>query len=135
MKDFTFGSLLAIFSEMLGAGVFWLLVLLALMLIVAFVYVLFKRPRMAPKHRPLRRFIRLSIAAVGAIAAIAAVLTISSSTLTNIGGPIDVMALAAIALLGSAVLMMLVYTLQDLFAIKRSNTHTAAHTANTQQTS
>jgi len=135
MKDFTLGSLLAVFSEMLGAGMFWLLVLLALLLVVAFIYVLFKRPRAAPKHRQLRHFIRLIIAAVGAVAAIAAVLAISSSTLANIGGPIDVMALAAIALLGSAVLMMLVYTLQGLFTIKRSSSNTAAHTANTQQTS
>ncbi|MEY8837880.1 DUF5368 family protein, partial [Cribrihabitans sp. XS_ASV171] len=57
---------------------------------------------------------------VGAVAAVAFVLAVTRSSLTDMGGPIDVIVLLGIAVLGAVGLAILVYTLESLLGSRRT---------------
>ena len=86
MKELTLSTLLAVFEEMFGAWLVWGLVALALAVTVTLVMVLVRERRLQA-----RRLILAELAGVvGGIAAVWLVLMVTSSRLTDLGGPIDV---------------------------------------------
>lgn len=116
MKELTLSTLLAVFEEMFGRALFWGLVAAALLVTVLFVLVLVREHRLES-----RRFLRAELTApLGGIAAVAFVFWITNSGPANIGGPIDWVVLAAIALAGGGGLVMASYVLLGLLPRRRS---------------
>ena len=110
MKELTFGTLLAVFQEMFGPALFWVLVAIVLAVTAAFVYVVIRDRAILSS-----RFLRAELwAPVGAVAAVAFVMIVTNSGLGDIGGPIDVITLIGIALAGAGGLTILVYTVAEL---------------------
>ncbi|WP_349357915.1 DUF5368 domain-containing protein [Stappia sp.] len=105
MKDLTFSTILAVFEEIFGPLLFWGLVVAAVAITIAFVYVVVREHRLEGS-----RLLRAELMApVGAIAAILFVQWITSSGFSDIGGPIDVIVLIAIGVTGAIGLTILAY--------------------------
>lgn len=116
MKDLTLETLFAVFEEIFGAGVFWGMVTLAVLIGLAFIYVVVRDRRLEAS-----RLLRAELwAPVGAIAAIVFVLYMTQSGLSDIGGPIDVIILIAIAVAGAVGLTILAYVVQALVGQRQS---------------
>ncbi|MEZ5752614.1 MAG: DUF5368 domain-containing protein [Paracoccaceae bacterium] len=114
MKDLTFETLIAVFEEIFGRGLFWAMVLAAVLVTVAYLYVLIRDRAMS-----MRKFLWAQISMpFGAIAAVAFVLVMTSSHLADIGGPVDVIVLLGVAAMGAVGAAILVYTAQSLFRRK-----------------
>lgn len=110
MEDFTFATLIAVFEEMFGRMLFWLLVVAALAISVLFVWVLLRE-----RTLKARRLVRSQIwAPLGGALAVGFVLWITSSRLADIGGPIDWIVLLGIFVAGGVGFSILVYVLQAL---------------------
>ena len=110
MQDMTFGTLIAVFEEMFGQGVFWAMVVVAAMITALYLYVLIRDRAMS-----MRKFLLAQLSMpVGAVAAVAFVLSITSSSLSDMGGPIDVLVLLGIAAVGAVGFAVLVYVAQSL---------------------
>jgi uncharacterized membrane protein YhaH (DUF805 family) len=111
MKDLTLGTLLAVFEEIYGVWLFWGMVVAAVLVALAFLYVVIRDRRLEA-----RQLVRAELfAPVGALAAIAFVFYMTSSRLADIGGPVDVIVLIAIAVVGAVGLTVLTYTALALF--------------------
>lgn len=110
MKDLTFETMLAVFEEMFGRGLFWALVAVAAVVTALYLYVLVRDRAVS-----WRKFLvaQLSMPA-GAVAAVLFVLAITDSHLRDVGGPIDVIVLLGVAALGAVGIAVLVYTVQSL---------------------
>jgi low affinity Fe/Cu permease len=116
MKELTFGMMIAVFEEMFGAGLFWLLVILATALLGIFVW-LVSRDRDGFSIR----FLRAELSApIGALLAVVFVQYITNSGFTDIGGPIDVIVLLMIATGGAIASTMVFYVLSTLVGSRRS---------------
>jgi uncharacterized membrane protein YhaH (DUF805 family) len=110
MKDLTLETLLAVFEEMFGRGLFWAMVVATLVVTALYLYVLFRDRAMS-----MRKFLWAQLSMpVGAIAGVLFVFAITDSGLQDIGGPIDVIVLLGIALVGAVGMAILVYTAQSL---------------------
>lgn len=110
MKDMTFATLIAVFEEMFGTGIFWGMVALAALITGLYLYVLIRDRAMS-----MRKFLLAQLAMpVGAVAAVGFVLAITRSTLADMGGPVDWLVLAGIAALGAVGFAILVYVVQSL---------------------
>lgn len=110
MKDLTLETLLAVFEEMFGRGLFWAMVAGTALVTVLYLYVLFRDRAMS-----MRKFLWAQLSMpVGAIAGVLFVFAITDSGLQDIGGPIDVIVLLGIALVGAVGMAILVYTAQSL---------------------
>jgi len=112
MKDLTLDTLLAVFEEVFGVGLFWALVAVAGVITLAFFWVLLRDRHL--KAVPLLRAELL--APVGAVASIWFVFAITSSGLKDMGGPIDVIVLLLIGVAGGIGSTILVYVMQALFS-------------------
>ncbi|KPQ06481.1 MAG: Protein of unknown function (DUF805) [Rhodobacteraceae bacterium HLUCCA12] len=110
MEELTFSTLIAVFEEIFGRGVFWGLVVIAAVITALYVYILI-RDRAVSMHKFL--LAQLSMP-VGAVAAVFFVLQITSSRLSDMGGPIDWLVLLGIALVGAVGFAILVYVVQSL---------------------
>ena len=110
MQELTFGTMIAVFEEMFGRWLFWGMVAAALLVTVAYLYVLV-RDRAMSMHKFLWAQIAMPF---GAVAAVAFVLWITRSGLGDMGGAIDVIALLGVAAMGAAGIAILVYTAQSL---------------------
>ncbi|WP_439523414.1 DUF5368 domain-containing protein [Marivita sp.] len=119
MKDLTFGTLLAVFEEIFGRGLFWTMVVVAVIVTVAYLYVLI-RDHSISWHKFL--LAQLSMP-VGAIAAVWFVLVMTSSELRNLGGPVDVIVFLGIAAAGAVGAAILVYTVQSLLFRRPTSDH------------
>lgn len=109
MNELTFGTLIAVFEEMFGRGLFWALVIVAVAITAAYVYVLARDRALS-----MRKFLLAQLSMpIGAIAAVVFVQVITSSKTSDIGGPIDVIVLLGVAALGAVGLAILVYTAQS----------------------
>lgn len=105
MKDLTFGTLLAVFEEIFGSGLFWAMVLAAGLVTVAYLFVLVRDRSMS-----MRRFLLAQISMpFGAVAAVLFVQSITNSHLRDIGGPIDVIVLLMVAAMGAMGAAILTY--------------------------
>jgi uncharacterized membrane protein YhaH (DUF805 family) len=110
MKEMTVETLLAVFEEMFGRGLFWAMVAAAVLITLAYVIVLIRDRAMS-----MRKFLLAQLAMpFGAVAAVLFVQWITSSGLRDIGGPIDLMVLLGVALAGAVGIAILVYTAQAL---------------------
>lgn len=114
MKDLTFTTLIAVFEEMFGRGLFWALVAMAALVTAAYLFVLIRDLALS-----MRKFLWAQLSMpFGAIAAVLFVQGITSSGFKDIGGPIDVIVLLGIAVMGAIGMAILVYTAQSLFRRK-----------------
>ena len=110
MENPTIGNFIAVFEEMFGRGLFWALVALAMIITLAYLYVLIRDRAVS-----WRKFLLAQLAMpVGAVAAVWFVLVITKSRLADIGGPIDVIIVLGIGALGAVGAAILVYTAQSL---------------------
>lgn len=116
MKDLTFGTLIAVFEEMFGRGLFWALVAIAALVTAAYLFVLVRDRALS-----MRKFLWAQLSMpFGAIAAVLFVQGITSSGFKDIGGPIDVIVLLGVAVAGAIGMAILVYTAQSLVRRKSS---------------
>jgi NADH:ubiquinone oxidoreductase subunit 3 (subunit A) len=112
MKDLTFETMLAVFQEMFGTWLFWAMVAAVAVVTLGYLYVLIRDRAVS-----WRKFLLAQISMpFGAVGAVWFVLWRTESRLADIGGPIDVILLLGIALLGAVGLAILVYTVQSLVA-------------------
>lgn len=110
MKDLTFATLIAVWEEMFGQGVFWTLTAIAALITGLYLHVLIRDRAMS-----LRKFLWAQLSMpVGAAGAVWFVLAITASRLSDMGGPIDWLVLAGIALVGAVGFAILVYVVQSL---------------------
>ncbi|MDM7969668.1 MAG: DUF5368 domain-containing protein [Paracoccaceae bacterium] len=115
MKELTFETLLAVFEEMFGRGLFWAMVAVAVVITLAYLYVLIRDRAMS-----MRKFLLAQLAMpFGAVAAVLFVQWITSSGFRDIGGPIDVIVLLGVAAAGAVGIAILVYTAQALMQGRR----------------
>ena len=110
MKELTFGTLIAVFEEMFGRGLFWALVVAAVAVTAAYAYVLVRDRAVS-----WRKFLWAQVSMpFGAVAAVLFVQAMTSSHLRDIGGPVDVIVLLGVAAMGAVGAAVLVYTAQSL---------------------
>lgn len=115
MKELTFETLLAVFEEMFGRGLFWAMVAVAVLITAAYLFVLIRDRAMS-----MRKFLLAQLSMpVGAIAAVLFVQWITSSGFGDIGGPVDVIVLLGVAAAGAVGIAILVYTAQALLKGKQ----------------
>lgn len=116
MQDLTFETLIAVFEEIFGRGLFWVMVVAAAIITLAYLYVLI-RDRAVSWKKFL--YAQLSMP-VGAVMAVWFVMFMTDSQLADLGGPIDIIVFLGIAGLGAVGMAILVYTLESLFGSRRT---------------
>lgn len=110
MKELTFETLIAVFEEIFGAGLFWAMVVAAVVVTAAYLYVLVR-----DREVSMRKFLLAQLSMpLGAIAAVLFVQWVTDSGFGDIGGPVDVFVLFAVAAVGAVGIAILVYTAQSL---------------------
>lgn len=119
MKELTLETLVAVFEEMFGRGLFWTMVAVAVAITLAYVYVLVRDRSMS-----WRKFLLAQLSMpFGAIAAVLFVQGVTNSGFGDIGGPIDVIVLLGVAAIGAGGIAILVYTAQSLIRGKGAGSH------------
>lgn len=116
MKDLTFGTLIAVFEEIFGRGLFWAMVAVAVLVTLAYLFVLI-RDRSVSWKKFL--FAQLSMP-VGAVLAVWFVMVMTKSKLSDLGGPVDLIVFLGIAAAGAIGMAILVYTLEAFLGTKRT---------------
>lgn len=110
MEELSFSTLITVFEEMFGRGLFWALVIVAAVITVLYIYVLVRDRAVS-----MRKFLLAQLSMpVGAVAAVVFVLQVTNSRLADLGGPIDWLTMLGIALLGAVGFAILVYVVQSL---------------------
>jgi uncharacterized membrane protein YhaH (DUF805 family) len=110
MKDLTLETLLAVFEEIFGRGLFWSMVAVAAIVTLAYLYVLIRDHSIS-----WRKFLLAQLSMpVGAVAAVLFVQTMTHSHLRDLGGPVDLIMILGVAAMGAVGLAILVYTAQSL---------------------
>ncbi|RMA42374.1 DUF5368 domain-containing protein [Rhodophyticola porphyridii] len=110
MENPTIGTFIAVFEEMFGRGLFWGLVVLAVVITLAYIFVLIR-----DRSVSWRKFLLAQLfMPIGAVAAVWFVFAITKSHLRDIGGPIDLILVLGIATLGAVGAAILVYTVQSV---------------------
>lgn len=100
----------AVFQEMFGVPLFWGLVAAAVLVTVAYIAVLVRDRAVS-----WRKFLLAQLSMpVGAVAAVAFLMAITSSSPSDLGGPIDLIVLLGVAAAGAIGMAILVYTAQSL---------------------
>lgn len=117
MQELTLGTLIAVFEEMFGTGLWWLMVAVAAGLTLLFFYIMFRDKRFKPRHYLLAQL----TSPFGAIAAVWFVMWKTSSSFNDIGGPIDVIVLMAIAAVGAGGTVILAYEVQSIWARRQAS--------------
>jgi hypothetical protein len=116
MKELTFGTLIAVFEEIFGRGLFWAMVFAAVLVTLAYLFVLIRDRAVS-----MRKFLLAQLSMpFGAIAAVVFVQVMTNSHMRDIGGPVDVIVLMGVAVMGAVGAAILVYTAQSLFFRKKS---------------
>ena len=111
MQDLTFTTLIAVFEEIFGRGLFWAMVFAALIVTALYLYVLIRDRAVSWK-----KFLWAQLSMpFGAIAAVLFVQGMTRSGFADIGGPIDAIVLLAVAAGGAVGMAILVYTIESLF--------------------
>jgi hypothetical protein len=107
MKELTFETLIAVFEEMFGAGLFWAMVVAAVLVTAAWIYVLVRDRALGMKQFVIAQLFM----PVGAVAAIWFVMVMTNSRLVDIGGPVDVIIFLGVAAMGAIGAAVLVYVI------------------------
>jgi glucan phosphoethanolaminetransferase (alkaline phosphatase superfamily) len=116
MQDLTFTTLIAVFEEIFGRGLFWAMVVAAVLVTLAYLFVLI-RDRAVSWQKFL--FAQLSMP-VGAVLAVWFVMVMTKSQLSDLGGPVDLIVFLGIAVAGAIGMAILVYTLESLLGSRRT---------------
>ncbi|MDO6457443.1 DUF5368 domain-containing protein [Celeribacter halophilus] len=106
MKNLTLQTMIAVFEEIFGRGLFWAMVVIAAVVTLAYVFVLI-RDRAVSWHKFL--WAQLSMP-VGAVLAVWFVMAITQSSPADIGGAVDLIVFLGVAALGAIGMAILVYT-------------------------
>lgn len=110
MKELTFETLIAVFEEIFGRGLFWAMVLAAVLVTLAYVFVLVR-----DRSVSWRKFLLAQLSMpVGAVAAVIFVQIMTDSHLRDLGGPVDLFVLLGVGVVGAVGAAILVYTAQSL---------------------
>ena len=111
MEQMTVGTMIAVFEEIFGRTLFWGMVAVAVLVTLAYLYVLIRDRAMS-----MRKFLWAQLAMpFGAVGAVVFVQVMTDSQLADLGGPVDVIVLLMVAGLGAIGTAILVYTAQSLF--------------------
>lgn len=116
MKDMTLETMIAVFEEIFGRGLFWALVAAAVIVTVAYLYVLIRDRAVSWKKFLIAQ---LSMP-IGAVLAIWFVMFMTESHLSDLGGPVDLIVFIGIGVMGAIGMGILVYTVDALFGSSRS---------------
>ncbi|MCR9089064.1 MAG: DUF5368 domain-containing protein [Rhodobacteraceae bacterium] len=116
MKDLTFSTLVAVFEEVFGRGLFWMMVAAAALITLGYLYVLLRDRAVSWKKFLLAQ---LSMP-VGAVLAVWFVMVMTESHLSDLGGPVDIIVFLAVAAVGAVGMAILVYTLESLLGSTRT---------------
>jgi glucan phosphoethanolaminetransferase (alkaline phosphatase superfamily) len=116
MKDLTFGTLIAVFEEIFGRGLFWAMVAAAVLVTLAYVFVLIRDRAVSWKKFLIAQ---LSMP-LGAVLAVWFVMVMTKSKLSDLGGPVDLIVFLGIGAAGAVGMAILVYTLEALLGTKRT---------------
>ncbi|MEX5727369.1 bacteriorhodopsin [Rhodovulum iodosum] len=110
MKDLTLETLIAVFEEIFGTALFWTMVAVAVIITLAFIFVLIR-----DRSLEARYLARAELSApIGAIAAILFVQYMTNSGFSDIGGPVDLIVLMLTGIAGAGGLIFLAYVVQAL---------------------
>lgn len=116
MKELTFGTMIAVFEEIFGRGLFWAMVVVAALITVAYLFVLVR-----DRSISWRKFLLAQLSMpVGAVAAVLFVQAVTDSSFVDIGGPVDIVVLLGIAVVGAVGMAILVYTFEALIGSRRT---------------
>lgn len=116
MKELTLSTMIAVFEEVFGSGLFWALVVLAALGLAAFLFILARERSFQPG-----RFIRSELLGIiGGFAAVWFVQMITSSGYSDIGGPVDLIIVMLIWLAGAFGTIMVAYTIQGFIFGKKA---------------
>lgn len=115
MKDLTFETLIAVFEKIFGGGLFWTMVVTAVIVTLGYALVLV-RDRSVSWRKLLWAQVSMPF---GAIAAVLFVQKMTRSVFADIGGPIDVIVLLGVAGTGAVGIAIFVYTVESLLWPKR----------------
>lgn len=111
MEQLTLETMIAVFEEIFGRTLFWVMVAVAVLVTVAYLYVLIRDRAMS-----MRKFLWAQLSMpFGAIAAVLFVQVMTQSHFRDIGGPVDAIVLLGVAAMGAVGIAILVYTAQSLF--------------------
>lgn len=117
MQELTLGMMLAVFEEIFGVGLFWVMVAGAVLLTAAYVYVLIRDRAVS-----WRKFLLAQLSMpVGAVLAVVFTMAMTNSRLGDIGGPIDLIVLLGVAAIGAVGMAILVYTVETLLGTDRTS--------------
>jgi glucan phosphoethanolaminetransferase (alkaline phosphatase superfamily) len=110
MESLSLTTILAVFEEMFGRGLFWVMVLVAVAITMAYLYVLIRDRSMS-----MRKFLLAQVSMpFGGVAAVAFVMLMTNSGFRDIGGPIDWLVLLGVFGAGAVGFAILVYVAQSL---------------------
>ena len=116
MKELTFETLIAVFEEVFGRGVFWIMVAVAALVTLAYLFVLIRDRSVSWK-----KFLVAQLSMpVGAVLAVWFVMVMTKSKLSDLGGPIDMIVFLGVAVMGAVGMAILVYTLESVLGTKRT---------------
>ena len=117
MEQLTLETLIAVFEEIFGRTLFWVMVVAAAVITLAYIYVLIR-----DRSVSVRKFLLAQLSMpIGAVAAVVFVQSVTHSHLRDIGGPIDVIVLLGVAAMGAVGTAIFVYTAQSLLRWKLSS--------------
>ena len=116
MEQLTLETLIAVFEEIFGRTLFWVMVVAAAVITLAYIYVLIR-----DRSVSMRKFLLAQLSMpIGAVAAVVFVQSVTHSHLRDIGGPIDVIVLLGVAAMGAVGTAIFIYTAQSLLRWKLS---------------
>ncbi|MBN2630652.1 MAG: DUF5368 domain-containing protein [Rhodobacteraceae bacterium] len=115
MKQLTLETLIAVWEEMFGKGPFWAMAGAAIVITLAYLFVLVR-----DRSLSMKKFLYAQLSMpFGAAAAVLFVQSVTSSGFSDIGGPIDWVVLLGVAAAGAMGLAILVYTAESLLMRKQ----------------
>jgi tellurite resistance protein TehA-like permease len=120
MQELTLGTLLAVFEEVFGATLFWLMVAAALLITLGYFYVLVRDRTVSWKKFLIAQ---LSMP-IGAVLSVWFVMLVTDSSLSDVRSPVDLIVVFGIALFGAIGMAILVYTLESLIRTRRTRSET-----------
>ena len=110
MKELTFETMIAVLEEIFGRGVFWFMVVAAILVTLGYICVLIRDRAVS-----WRKFLLAQLSMpLGAVLAVWFVMIMTDSHLSDLGGPIDIIVVLAVALVGAVGTAILVYTIESL---------------------
>ena len=117
MKDLTFQTLIAVFEEIFGRGLFWTMVVVAVVVTLAYLYVLIRDRAVS-----WRKFLWAQLSMpVGAVLAVWFVMAMTHSAPSDVGGAVDLIVFLGVAVMGAIGMAILVYTLESLVKPPKTN--------------